>query len=216
MSVLASALSISGCQCGGDPADEATFTDASEVKSTFEGIPQKGSELGDPRAPVTLTDFSDLQCPYCRNFAIQVLPVLVSRYVREGRLRIVFGNYPILGTDSERAGRVAEAMGLQNRMWQFIESFMQNQGPENTGYVTDAFLLRIASGVPGADAQRALRDAESSAVAQAMSESAKMARRFHIRGEPTFLLGLTGKEPRVLRASPSNPEAFIEAIDALQ
>src|SRR5438132_4702968 len=61
---------------------------AAEVSSLLAGIRQQGSTLGDPKAPVTLEYFADLQCPFCRRFTLLVLPSLIQRYVRSGELKI--------------------------------------------------------------------------------------------------------------------------------
>src|ERR1700689_826180 len=50
---------------------------SAEVQARFEGIPQKGTELGSPTAPVTMQEFVDLQCPFCREYTLSVFPTLV-------------------------------------------------------------------------------------------------------------------------------------------
>jgi hypothetical protein len=52
--------------------------------SLFAGIEQRGAALGSPRAPVTLVEYADLQCPYCAQWARDALPTLVDDYVRAG------------------------------------------------------------------------------------------------------------------------------------
>jgi len=61
-----------------------------EVAAQLAGIPQRGNTLGDPRAPVTVQFFGDLQCPYCRPFTLEVLPSLIQSYVRPGKLKIAY------------------------------------------------------------------------------------------------------------------------------
>jgi protein-disulfide isomerase len=140
---------------------------------------------------------------------------LVQRYVRTGRLRIVFANFPILGRDSERAARFAIAAGEQDRMWPFIDLFMNNQQQEGSGYVTDAFLEKLASQVPGLDGERALASLDSDEVRDRLADVKQLASSNNIRATPMFLLGKTGETPTLLRASSSNTDAFGEAIEAL-
>src|SRR3954447_10233288 len=115
----------------------------------FSGIPQQGIVLGNPNAPVTMTEFADLQCPACREYTAAVLPTLVRRYVRTGRVKMVYQDLAFLGDDSVKAGRAAAAAGAQNKLWQFIDVFYGEQGEENSGYVTDDFIRGVAQKVPG-------------------------------------------------------------------
>src|SRR4051812_21784724 len=50
-----------------------------ESHSLFAGIPQEGISLGEPSAPVTIVEFSDLQCPFCKRFAVRTLPTVIER-----------------------------------------------------------------------------------------------------------------------------------------
>jgi protein-disulfide isomerase len=56
--------------------------------SALAGIPQSANALGQPAAPITLAYFADLQCPYCRDFSLEVLPSIIERWVQTGKLRI--------------------------------------------------------------------------------------------------------------------------------
>src|SRR5437764_9405623 len=113
----------------------------------YGGIPQQGLALGNPKAPVTMTEFADLQCPFCREYTAKVLPTLVSRYVRTGKVKMVFRDLASLGDDSVKAGRAAAAAGAQSKLWQFIDAFYADQGDENSGYVTDDFIRNVAQKV---------------------------------------------------------------------
>jgi hypothetical protein len=112
--------------------------------AAFAGIPEHGTLLGHPRAPATLLEFADLQCPFCAEYARDALPGLLRDWVRPGRLRLDLRLVAFIGPDSTRAARTAGAAALQDRLWQFSELFYLNQGTENSGYVTESFLRAIA------------------------------------------------------------------------
>jgi hypothetical protein len=62
--------------------------DNQEINALLSDIPQRASTLGEPVAPVALEYFGDLECPYCRDFSLEVLPSLIRRWVRTGNVRI--------------------------------------------------------------------------------------------------------------------------------
>ena len=102
------ALALGGVLAGSCAATDDTADQMIGVPwQGFAGVPQQGDVLGAASAPVTLEEFADLRCSHCRDFDEDTLPVLVERYVRAGKLRIVFHNLPILGPASVDAARMA-------------------------------------------------------------------------------------------------------------
>src|SRR4051794_16440800 len=63
---------------------------AAPAKSEFAGIPQKGNVLGASSARATMMVFADMQCPFCAEFETKAFPSIVSRYVKAGKLKVVF------------------------------------------------------------------------------------------------------------------------------
>ncbi|MGH2905525.1 MAG: DsbA family protein [Solirubrobacterales bacterium] len=167
-----------------------------EVSARLDGIPQKGIELGKPDAPATIVEFADLKCPFCREFAVNGLPDLIETYIKTGKAKIIFRNLTILdgsapGQDSTDAATMAGAVGLQNKMWNFIDLWYVNQKDENTVYATDSYVKEIASQIPGVDVNKAF-DARESAPVKAQLDAAQAAADARgITGTPTFLVGPT-------------------------
>ena len=186
------------------------MSDAAEAVQLFSGIPQQDGALGNPAAPLTLTELSNLRCSHCRDFATMTLPVLVDRYVQSGRLRIVFDNLPILGPNSVAAARMAAAAGLQDHLFEFTEVFFARAG----GPVDDALLRRVASAVPGLDVDAAMRARDSAAVDEVLVDARRTAAEFSISGTPSFLLGRTGEPPIQLHGvRPTVPATLTGPID---
>jgi protein-disulfide isomerase len=160
LAAAALAIALAGGCGSGHAAREHTAAiarspaTAAEVSSLLAGIRQQGSTLGDPKAPVTLEYFADLQCPYCRRFTLVVLPSLIQRYVRRGELKIEYRSLETATHDTEtfRVQQIAAlAAGEQNKMWNFIDLFYHEQSRENSGYVTERYLQGLAQQVPGLD-----------------------------------------------------------------
>jgi protein-disulfide isomerase len=181
----------------------------------LQGIPQSGTVLGRPDAPVTLVEYADLQCPYCAQWALGTLPELVRDYVREGTLRIEFRGLAFIGPDSDVALRAALAAGRQDRLWNVVELLYSNQGAENSGWASEELIHRIAAGVPGLDVERLDSDRGLEALSDQMAKAQRQAQAAGVNGTPAFELGLTGSQLETLEPTSLGPEEFSAAIDAV-
>jgi protein-disulfide isomerase len=184
------AVSTSGTKTSSSTtaASGGTVAGARESSAMLSGIPQNGLTLGDPKAPVRVIEFADLQCPFCREYTLGVMPRLVQDYVRPGKVRMEFRNLAFIGADSERAARVAEAAGQQNKLWNFVDVTYFNQGKENSGWATDTVLRRIATAA-GVDANRAFAARDSAAVTNQVNAANTLATNSGVNSTPTFLVG---------------------------
>jgi protein-disulfide isomerase len=181
------------------------------TRSLFAGVPQSATMLGDPKAPVSLVVFADLQCPFCRDYDLNVLPTLMQRYVRPGKVRLELREISLIGPASLQASAWAEAAAQQDRLYQFADLFYRNQGVENSGYVTDGFLRRIATGA-GMDVAQARSYASSPALLRRLASTSNAAQRAGVSGTPTFFVG-RGNSLRALPVSSYDPQAFSAALD---
>jgi protein-disulfide isomerase len=120
---------------------------------------------------------------------------VIDSYVRDRRLRLELRLLAFLGPDSVRGRQVAHAAALQDRMWNYTERFFRNQGPENSGYATDAFLERLARNTPGLDVQQLSQDFGNDEVEALARQAERMARRLRVEGTPSFYLVRDGEEP---------------------
>ncbi len=105
-------------------------------------------------------EIADLQCPFCAQYSVQVLPTIVRDYVRTGKVNYELRIRSFLGRDSVRAAGAAAAAAKQDLMFQFADLFFRNQGPENSDYADDAFMRMIAEQVPGLDADAVVAAAD--------------------------------------------------------
>lgn len=168
------------------------------------GIPQSGIQLGNPSAPLTLVQFEDLQCPFCRAYTVDEFPTIVRNYVRTGKVKVEFRNFTFIGQDSVTAGQYAAAAGKQNRLWNFVDLFYLNQGEENSGYVTQDFLSKLLRAVPGLDVAKAQADAKAPSAVLGMKQANTLADQRGVDSTPSFLLGKSGG---TLARFPADPNA---------
>jgi protein-disulfide isomerase len=193
---------------------EGALPGAGEVEQLLSGIPQDGNVLGATSAPVTMVEYVDVQCPYCRQFELEVVPGLVDRYVRDGRLRIDVRPIAFIGPDSERGRDATVAAGLQRKLFNYLHLLFLNQGVENSGWVDDDLLTSIAASIPGVDVPRLLDERDSSAVADENGRFDEQAAADSVSSTPTILVGRTGEAPRVVALTAANDQAsIVQAIE---
>lgn len=194
---------------GGD----ANLDDAGLVKNQLQGIPQSGLVLGDPQAKVTLFEFGDLQCPVCKGFSEEIIPGVIDSKVRSGEAKIEFRNYTIISQESVPAGAAAIAAGKQGVGWTFIELFYRNQGPEDSGYVTDEFLTEIARGTGVPDIAKWDKDRKSSTTLAEVKRTTEEAEELEFTGTPSFAVEGPGTKGLETLGTPGSSGALEEAID---
>ncbi len=202
---------VSGSDSGG--GDASNVTEAGTVNQLLDGIPQNGLVLGKPSAKVTLLEFGDLQCPFCKGFSEEVLPQVIEGQVRNGEAKLDFNNYTIIGPQSTPAGAAAIAAGEQGRGWNFVELFYRNQGAEDSGYVTDAFLTAIAKGAGVPDIAKWNSARKSKRILAEVAATTAEAKQLGFTGTPSFAVqgpGASGTEALSTPDSAGDLESAIE------
>ena len=191
-----------------------------QTEDVFEGIPQSGVSLGDPDAPATLIEFADLQCPFCAEYSRDVLPTLIDRYVRTGKLKVEARPVAIIGdgVDSNRGRLGMIAAEQQNRGFNFAQLLYFNQGPEDGGWLDDTMIASAAKSIPGVNVKELVDAAKSSSVAARARTYDQQASADGLTGTPYVLVGKTGGKPTaVTPGSMPDVAAMTSAINgALQ
>ena len=100
--------------------------------------------LGSADAPVTITEFSDFQCGYCRKFWAETLPKLKESYIQPGKARFVYRHFAIFGKPSEQAAQAASCAADQGKFWPYHDKLW---GYFTKGFVTNSNLKKLASEV---------------------------------------------------------------------
>jgi protein-disulfide isomerase len=199
---------------GSDGGDAANITDVAEVEQELQGINQENMVLGDKSAPVELIEFADLQCPFCKANAEEVLPTVVEGPIAAGKAKLSFRNFVIISEESEPAGAAALAAGEQGRGFNFLNIFYRNQGKEASGYVTDEFLTAIAEAAKVPDIAKWNSDRKSAKIKGEVKATTKEAVTLGFSGTPSFAIkgpGTNGLETLGNVSSADELEAAIEA-----
>lgn len=170
----------------------STLPDAGSAVSLFKGIPQHGNVLGKPNAPVTMVEYIDLQCPFCREFETGVMPTIVPRFVRTGKVQVIARMIAFIGPDSTRGRLAAIAAGRQNRFFDFSQLAYDNQGSENSGWLDDNFVRSAFSSIPGLNVAAAEKAGAEPATADQAKAYDTQADADKVSETPTVLVGKRG------------------------
>ena len=210
--LVAMGIALAGSDGGGSGTTTGPPEGVAEARALYRGIPQRGIELGNPAAKVTLVEFADLQCPFCGEYGREVLPVIVRRYVRSGRVKLVFRNLAFIGEDSQEAAEMAAAAGRQNRLYEFVDLVYRNQGPENEGWVDEDYLRRIGAAA-GLDVARALAERKQPAVGAQLDDAQRAGKGAGVEAAPSWRVVVAGRPPEKLEPDELEVEPFGKALD---
>ena len=163
--------------------------------------------LGAADATVTLVEFSDYDCPFCRRHKDQVMPDLVKNFVDTGKLKYVMREFPLaMHPNAKGAAQAALCAGDQDQYWQMHDKMFANQrklGVENL----KAFAVEL--GLDSAVFDTCLDDGK---YAKQVSDDLTAGGRMGITGTPAFVLGLTDpKDPNKAKVT-----QFISGAQSLE
>lgn len=158
-------------------------TEESEVQAVLKAradeVFRESPVAGNPDGDVTVVEFFDYNCPYCRKVASVVQQVEAA----DPRLRFVYKEFPILGPNSVFAAKAALAAHRQGRYAEFHRALMQGRGAADQPSV-----LRIAAEI-GLDEARLKADMADPAIQSALDRNLELARTLRIAGTPGFVVG---------------------------
>ena len=212
--VLAVVLVLIVVSSGNSGGDADNIGGTAEVDRLLAGIPQHGMVLGDPKAPVTLIEFGDLQCPVCAGYAKEIMPPVIENQVKNGEAKIDFRNLTIIGPESIPAGAAALAAGEQGRGWNYLEIFYRNQGEERSGYVTDEFMRAVAGAARVKNLAEWNQDRRN--LTGEVEKTTEEAGKLGYSGTPSFAVEGPGAKGLELLGTPESTGALEAAIAAAQ
>jgi protein-disulfide isomerase len=89
--------------------------------------------LGNADSPLTIWIHEDFQCSHCKTFSENIVKPLIDSYVRDGQVKLVFVNTPILGGESFNAATASFCAADQNLFWEYHNLLFLRQGQPNSG-----------------------------------------------------------------------------------
>lgn len=134
---------------------------------------------GNPMGDVTIVEFFDYKCPYCK----RVTPALAELLAGDKGVRLVFKEFPILGESSVTAARAALAAQKQDRYFEFHNALMAHRGD------FDMAAIEAVAKETGVDFAKLQADMKAPEVDQQLRETHELAIALGIRSTPTFIVG---------------------------
>jgi protein-disulfide isomerase len=134
---------------------------------------------GNPDGDVTIVEFFDYRCPYCK----QVEPALAALLKEDRKLRIVYKEFPVLGAASVYAARMALAARRQDKYAVFHDAMMATKGQ-----ITEDVTLKVAK-LAGIDVDRAKSEMNDKEIGDAIKRNYALAETLDIQGTPAFVIG---------------------------
>ena len=206
------AIVFTGGGSGNSDVQGSTLPDAATIEAQLGGIPQQGNVLGKANAPVTMVEYIDLQCPVCRQFETEVMPSIIQRYVRPGKVKVEVRPIAFIGPDSERGRNAMVAAEPQGKAFNFSQILYFNQGTENTGWLDDSMIASAATSV-GLDPQTILDNMDSQTVKDRTALYDQQSRTDAVSGTPTIGIAKTGAKPAYFPAGDPGLSAVNAALD---
>lgn len=159
---------------------------------------------GSPDAPVTIVEFSEFQCPYCSLYVRETFPKIDETYVRTGKVKYVFRDFPLtsIHPNAQKAAEAAGCAAQQGKFWEYHDILFTHQDalgvPSLKQYAADL----------GLDTAQFDACLDSGAMADEVAKDMADGQQYGVTGTPAFFVNgikLTGAQPF---------EAFQELIEA--
>jgi protein-disulfide isomerase len=144
---------------------------------------------GNPNGDVSVVEFFDYNCSYCR----RSLPDVLKLISEDGKVRLVLKELPILSNDSVAAAKLALAANKQSKYFEMHQKLFSESGKADKDKA-----LRIAKEL-GLDIDQLQKDAQDPDIKKALDESVDLARKLDLKGTPLFLIG-----DRVIAGAPDD------------
>ena len=126
--VIGGVLMFSGNSSTGNVADTGTDTQPGIISASVDD----DAILGDPNAEITIIEFSDYQCPFCRKFWTETLPLIKSEYIDTGKARLVYRDFPLtslhpVAVKSAEAAECARDLGGDVAYFEMHDKMFEEQ-----------------------------------------------------------------------------------------
>lgn len=164
-----------------DESDRESAAARAAIASSGEALTRVPGDpiAGNPNGDITIVEFYDIRCPYCR----RMLPVVADLLKRDLKIRVVYKDIPILGPASAVGARAVLAAQRQGAYLKMREALMT--GPAQL----DSDAVKTIAARLGLDWDRLQRDMADPTIQARLDANIKLAHNLNIQGTPAYVIG---------------------------
>ncbi|MEM5804955.1 MAG: DsbA family protein [Candidatus Aenigmatarchaeota archaeon] len=155
--------------------------------------PDDDPTKGSANAKVTMIEFSDFQCPFCARFWKDTLPLLEEEYIKTGKLKFVYRDFPLdFHQFAKKAAEAAECANEQNKFWEYHDKLFENQ------QALDITSLKRYAQELGLDTAKFNECLDSGKYANEVQKDVQDGMAYGVSGTPTFFINgikVVGAQP---------------------
>jgi protein-disulfide isomerase len=197
----------------------STLVSQEKYKDIPVGFTKEGfAYRGNPDAPITMVEYSDYQCPFCSRYFTTTEPAIDESYVRSGKLRVVFRDFPLvqLHPNAPAAANAANCVADQGatKFWTMHDQLFQTQGEWANLPDPNAYFAQLAQKA-GADPASYAKCVESGSKAAVVQESFAEAEKMGFSGTPSFRFVRTATNESFPLVGAQPFDQFSNLIDTL-
>ena len=168
--------------------------------------------LGNANAPITILEWGDYQCTFCYKFHQNTLDVIEEDFIKSGKVKLIFKDFPLNGPDSLLASEASFCAHDQGKYWEFHDELYKNWGGERTGWITRDSLDRFANTV-NLDLEEFNRCLDEQKYQDKVLSLYEFGKEVGIDATPSFLVF---NDEKIIKIRGNQPlEVFLKTFDEL-
>ena len=204
---------IIGIIVGGLLGTYGINSDNSELITPAKLIENGSPFLGNPDAPITILEWGDYQCTFCYKFHQNTLQIIDEDYIKTGKVKIVFKDFPLNGPDSKLAAEASYCAQDQQKYWQYHDELYRNWGGERTGWITREALSEFAQTV-NLDIEKFNECLDDSKHESKVNSLYEFGNNIGVDATPSFLVF---NDQEIIKIRGNQPlEVFLKTFDKLE
>ena len=133
-----------GVLVGGVLSEYGVNSNNSEKLTSTKLIENGSPFMGSINAPITIVEWGDYQCTFCYKFHQNTLNIINEDFIKTGKVKIIFKDFPLNGFDSKLAAEASYCAQDQEKYWKYHDELYKNWGGERTGWITRESLTKFA------------------------------------------------------------------------